>query len=114
MRTPYTAAAVVLAVDALLDVTPGADIMRGATLGPDLAEIGLDYNLRDALGVFIENKDVFGLTVIARLNNILEENAALERTLFTGPRGSGAPILFHENRQREVGHIVNFTVRGSF
>ena len=79
-----------------------------------LSEVGLDYNLRDALGVFVENKDVFGLTVIARLNNILEENAALERTIYAGPRGSGAPALFSENRQREVGHIVNFTVRGSF
>ena len=78
-----------------------------------LAEVGLEYNLRNAFGVFVEHKDVLGLTVIARLNNILEENAALERTVFAGPRGS-APILFAENRQREVGHIVNFTVRGSF
>jgi len=78
-----------------------------------LAEVGLEYNLRNAFGVFVENKDVFGLTVIARLNNILEENAALERTVFAGPRGS-SPVLFAENRQREVGHIVNFTVRGSF
>lgn len=79
-----------------------------------LQEVGLDYNLRDAFGVFVEHKDVLGLTVIARLNNILEENAALERTIYTGPRGSGAPALFTENRQREIGHIVNFTVRGNF
>ena len=78
-----------------------------------LAEVGLEYNLRNALGLFIENKDVFGLTVQARLNNILEENAALERTVFAGPRGS-SPVLFSENRQREIGHIVNFTVRGNF
>ena len=36
------AAAVVLAVDALADGTPGADIMRGSTLAPDFAEIGLE------------------------------------------------------------------------
>ena len=35
-------------VDALLDVTPGADIMRGATLGPDLAEIGLECGCSSA------------------------------------------------------------------
>ena len=64
--------------------------------------------------MFVENKDVFGLTVIARLNNILEENAALERTVYAGPRGTGAPIIFQENRQREIGHIVSFTVRGNF
>jgi outer membrane receptor protein involved in Fe transport len=78
------------------------------------SEIGLEYSLRDAFGVFIENKDVFGLTVAARLNNILEENAVLRRTVYAGARGSAAPVLFEENRQREVGHIVNFTVRGSF
>ncbi len=53
-QTTYTAAAVVLAFDALSDATPGADIMRGTTLwsdpgsdpgsdlGSDLGELGLD------------------------------------------------------------------------
>ena len=41
-QTTYTAAAVILAVDALTDGTPGADIMRGTTLAPDFAEIGLE------------------------------------------------------------------------
>lgn len=38
-QTTYTAAAVILAVDALSGVTPGSDIMRGTTLGgfPELA-----------------------------------------------------------------------------
>jgi hypothetical protein len=41
-HTTYTAAAVILAVDALSEGTPGADIMRGTTLAPDFAEIGLE------------------------------------------------------------------------
>ena len=41
-QTTYTAAAVVLAADALADGTPGADIMRGATLPSPFAEIGLE------------------------------------------------------------------------
>ncbi|GAB3023585.1 prenyltransferase [Nocardioides flavus (ex Wang et al. 2016)] len=41
-QTTYTAAAVVLAVDALTDGTPGADIVRGTTLAADFAEIGLE------------------------------------------------------------------------
>jgi hypothetical protein len=41
-QTTYTAAAVVLAVDALSDTTPGADIFRGTTLPRDLAPIGLE------------------------------------------------------------------------
>ena len=41
-HTTYTAAAVVLAADALGHLTPGSDIMRGTTLAPDFAEIGLE------------------------------------------------------------------------
>ena len=41
-QTTYTAAAVILAVDALTDGSPGADIMRGTTLAADFAEIGLE------------------------------------------------------------------------
>ena len=41
-QTTYTAAAVVLAVDALSRTTPGSGIFRGETLPWDLSEIGLD------------------------------------------------------------------------
>jgi hypothetical protein len=41
-HTTYTAAAVILAADVLSDATPGADIMRGATLVADFAEIALE------------------------------------------------------------------------
>ncbi len=41
-QTTYTAAAVILAVDALSDTTAGADIMRGTTLAPDFAAVALE------------------------------------------------------------------------
>jgi hypothetical protein len=41
-QTTYTAAAVILAVDALSLSTPGATIVRGTTLAPEFAEIGLE------------------------------------------------------------------------
>ena len=41
-QTTYTAAAVILAVDARSLSTPGATIMQGTTLGTVVAEIGLD------------------------------------------------------------------------
>lgn len=41
-HTTFTAAAVVLAADALTDTTPGADIFRGTTLAPEFAEIALE------------------------------------------------------------------------
>ncbi len=40
-QTTFTAAAVVLAADALADRTPGADIMRGQTMVPDLEPVAL-------------------------------------------------------------------------
>ncbi|HEX9805907.1 MAG TPA: TonB-dependent receptor [Alteraurantiacibacter sp.] len=78
-----------------------------------VTEFGFDYNVKTNLRVFIEHKDIFGLTVQARLNNILEQEAVLQRTVWDGPRDS-SPILFAENRRREIGKIVNFTVKGNF
>lgn len=46
--TTYTAAAVILAVDALAGGTPGADIMRGATLVPDFRELALECGCASA------------------------------------------------------------------
>lgn len=78
-----------------------------------IGEFGYDYNIPTNLRLFIEHKDVFGLTVQARLNNILEQDTVLLRDVYAGPRNS-APLLFSENRRRELGRIVNFTVSGSF
>lgn len=41
-HTTYTAAAVILAVDALAQGSPGSDIMRGATLAADFPELALE------------------------------------------------------------------------
>jgi hypothetical protein len=46
-QTTYTAAAVVLAVDALSQTTPGADIFRGTSLPDGFAEIGLECGCAD-------------------------------------------------------------------
>jgi hypothetical protein len=48
-HTTYTAAAVILAVDALSGTTPGSDIFRGSTLPADFAEIGLECGCRDGV-----------------------------------------------------------------
>jgi hypothetical protein len=47
-HTTYTAAAVVLAVDALTGTTPGSDIMRGTSLAPHFAEIALECGCESA------------------------------------------------------------------
>ena len=46
-QTTYTAAAVVLAADALSRTTPASGIMRGDTLAPHFSEIGLECGCRD-------------------------------------------------------------------
>jgi len=46
--TTYTAAAVILAADALSDSTPGADIMRGTTLAPHFEELALECGCASA------------------------------------------------------------------
>jgi hypothetical protein len=45
-QTTYTAAAVILAVDALSGTTPGSDIFRGSTLPTGFPEIGLECGCR--------------------------------------------------------------------
>jgi outer membrane cobalamin receptor len=78
-----------------------------------VAEFGYDYAIKENPYVLIEHKDVFGLTVQARFNNLFEREAVLDRQVFTGPRGS-SPLLFSEDRRREVGRVVNFVVKGNF
>jgi len=48
-HTTYTAAAVVLAVDALAVTTPGSDIFRGSSLPPYFSEIGLECGCRESV-----------------------------------------------------------------
>ena len=78
-----------------------------------VSEYGVDYAIDENVTVFVEHKDLFGLTVQARLSNILEREAVLQRSVFQGPR-SGGVLLFSEDRRREIGKVVNLTVKGSF
>jgi hypothetical protein len=78
-----------------------------------VAEFGLDHPFDHNPALFVEHKDVFGLTVNARVNNLLDRPLVLERSVFAGPRGS-SPLLFSEDRRRRVGRVVNLTVKGNF
>ncbi len=63
--------------------------------------------------VFVEHKDVFGLTVRARVGNILGARQYRERVVYEGLRGD-SPISFIEDRDRRIGPIFAFSVRGNF
>lgn len=63
--------------------------------------------------VFVENKDVMGLTVRAQISNIVNARSKRDRTVYTDVRGE-SPVAFVEKRNRLIGPIFVFSVRGKF
>ena len=63
--------------------------------------------------MFVEHKDVLGLTVRARMANLFKGDTVLSRWVHAGPHDR-APIVFHEDRRREIGYVFNLFVSGSF
>lgn len=73
--------------------------------------------------IFVEHKDVFGLTVNANLGNLFDRGERFVRTAygvldpvtreFTRGRRNG-PVGFVENRTRKFGLIYRLTISGSF
>jgi outer membrane cobalamin receptor len=76
-------------------------------------EFGYDYNNPTFGAVFVEHKDVMGLTVRARAANLFNGDTVLDRLIYAGPRDR-APVLFRENRRRGIGYVFNLNVSGSF
>jgi hypothetical protein len=64
-------------------------------------------------GLFVENKDVLGLTVRADAGNLLNARSRRDRTVYSGLRGV-TPISFIEDRNRLIGPIFSLSVRGNF
>lgn len=62
--------------------------------------------------IFVEHKDVFGLTVNANLGNLFDRGDRFVRTAYVDRRDG--PIDFIENRTRRFGLIYRLTVSGSF
>lgn len=63
--------------------------------------------------VFVEHKNVMGLTVRAQIANLLNARSRRDRTVYTGLRGA-SPIAFVEERDRLIGPVFAFSVRGKF
>jgi outer membrane receptor for ferrienterochelin and colicins len=62
--------------------------------------------------IFVEHKNVFGLTVQANLGNLFGRSEGFTRTVYENRRDG--PIAFIEDRSREFGLIYRLTVSGSF
>lgn len=65
------------------------------------------------LGVFFEHKDIFGLTGILRINNLLGTDDFEEREVFVDRRDDSG-VDFLETRNRSFGTTFNIELRGSF
>ena len=76
-------------------------------------EFGREWEGPTFADLFVENKDVFGLTVRAAVGNILGARNRFERTVFDGSRPDGE-ILFVEQSDRRIGPTFRFTVSGEF
>lgn len=99
---------------------PGTDIAYGGGFEYNrdrpffrTEEIGREADGPRFANVFVEHKDLFGLTARATLDNILGGRDRFERTVFDGPR-TEAPILFVEDRSRRIGPIFRFDISGNF
>lgn len=62
--------------------------------------------------VYIENKDVRGLTIRAGVYNLVAADSMWDRTVHSGRRTD--PVDFIEERDRQIGPIFSFQVRGKF
>ena len=76
-------------------------------------EVGRDYEGPTFVNLFVEHKDVFGLTVRGIWGNVLGARNKFDRTVFDGDR-PGAPVLFNENTDRRIGPIFRLRVSGDF
>lgn len=63
--------------------------------------------------LFVENKNVFGLTVRAEVRNILNARSRRDRTFYEGLRNA-TPVALVEDRNRLIGPSFSFSIRGTF
>jgi len=69
-------------------------------------------NSPGTLGVFVEHKDVMGLTVRGGVSNLLGTNERFYRTIHAGRRTND--VLVYEDRSRYYGLVFDLSIRGSF
>ncbi|HEY0626057.1 MAG TPA: TonB-dependent receptor [Allosphingosinicella sp.] len=70
------------------------------------------FNDPGGLGVFVEHKNLLGLTVRTSLDNLLGTQETFRRTFYDGRRTN--PVLFSEYRDRDYGPILTFSISGEF
>lgn len=104
----------------LRDDLPGTDWAIGGTfqyshqsLGYRVGEYGRDWEGPVFAGLYVENKNVAGLTVRFTADNLLNARRRWDRVVFTGRRDQ-SPVLFTETRNQLIGPLFTLLVKGSF
>ncbi|MDQ3280192.1 MAG: TonB-dependent receptor [Acidobacteriota bacterium] len=77
-----------------------------------LSEVGRQWEGPIWGNLYVENKNVYGLTVRAGLYNLFAADSFWDRTVYTGRRTG--TVEFIEDRHRQIGPIFSFAVRGKF
>ena len=77
-----------------------------------LTEVGRQWEGPIWGDVYVEHKNIGGLTVRAGVYNLLAADSMWDRTVHTGRRTD--PVDFVEERDRQIGPIFSFAVRGKF
>ncbi len=77
------------------------------------SEYGRDFEGPLFTSLFVEHKDVFGLTVRASVFNLTNGRRRWDRVVFTGDRDL-SPIKFTETRNQLIGPIFTLRVKGTF
>jgi outer membrane receptor for ferrienterochelin and colicins len=77
-----------------------------------LTEVGRQWEGPIWGNFFVEHKDVRGLIVRAGVYNMLAADSMWDRTVHSGRRTD--PVDFIEHRDRQIGPIFSFSVRGKF
>jgi outer membrane receptor for ferrienterochelin and colicins len=62
--------------------------------------------------LYVERKNVHGLTIRAGMYNVFSADSRWNRTVYTGRRTG--PVAFVEDRERNIGPIYSFAIRGKF
>ena len=98
---------------------PGTDIAWGGAANyqrsaPNvrLTEVSDQWDGPVFASLFVEHKDIMGLTVRATVSNLLGARSMLDRTVYAGFRTG--PVAFYEERDRRIGPVFSFAVRGKF
>lgn len=77
-----------------------------------LDQRSLIFNVRPQITLFVENKDVLGLTVRASARNIINQRDGFLREISVDRRDG--PLDFIERREREFGVVLGLDVSGTF